>query len=34
MALIRVSLMASHTEEQINFGLEKIAKVARELGLI
>jgi 8-amino-7-oxononanoate synthase len=34
MALIRVSLMASHTEEQINFGLEKIAKVSRELGLI
>ncbi len=34
MALIRVSLMASHTEEQINFGLEKIAKVGREIGLI
>ena len=34
MALIRVSLMATHTEEQINFGLEKIAKVGREIGLI
>lgn len=34
MALIRVSLMATHTQDQINFALEKIAKVGREVGLI
>ena len=33
-ALIRVSLMATHTERQIEFGLEKIEKVGKELGLI
>ncbi len=33
-AIIRVSLMATHTEDQISFGLDKIAKVGREFGLI
>ncbi len=33
-ALIRISLMATHTEEQIEFALEKLAKVGRELGLL
>lgn len=32
--LIRISLMATHTDEQIDFALEKISKVGRELGLI
>ena len=32
--LIRISLMATHTDEQIDFALEKICKVAKELGLI
>jgi len=32
--LIRVSLMASHTFEQIDFALEKFQKVGRELGLV
>jgi 8-amino-7-oxononanoate synthase len=33
-ALLRISLMATHSEEQIAFALEKLAKVGRELGLI
>ena len=33
-ALIRLSLMATHTEAQIDFALEKLAKVGKELGLI
>ena len=33
-ALIRISLMATHTESQINFALEKLAKVGAELGII
>lgn len=32
--LIRISLMATHTDEQIAFALDKLAKVARELALI
>jgi len=32
--LIRVSLMATHTDRQIDFALDKFAKVGRELGLI
>ena len=32
--LFRISIMAAHTEEQMNFGLEKIAKVGREVGII
>ncbi len=33
-ALIRISLMATHTEAQISFALEKLAKVGKELGII
>lgn len=32
--LIRVSLMATHTDEQIDFALEKLGLVGKELGLI
>lgn len=32
--LIRISLMATHTDAQIDFALEKLARVGRELGLI
>jgi len=32
--LIRVSLMATHTDKQIDFALEKFAKAGKELGLI
>jgi len=32
--LIRVSLMATHTDRQIDFALDKFAKVGRELGLL
>jgi 8-amino-7-oxononanoate synthase len=32
--LIRISLMATHTEKQIDFALDKLAKVGKELGLI
>ncbi len=32
--LIRLSLMATHTESQIDFALDKLGKVGRELGLI
>ncbi|MCP5524029.1 MAG: pyridoxal phosphate-dependent aminotransferase family protein [Verrucomicrobiales bacterium] len=32
--LIRISLMATHTDDQIAFALDKLAKVARELGVI
>lgn len=32
--LIRISLMATHTEKQINFALEKLGKVGKELGLL
>jgi len=32
--LIRLSLMATHTDEQIDFALEKLGKVGRELGLL
>jgi 8-amino-7-oxononanoate synthase len=32
--LIRISLMATHTDRQIDFALEKLAKVGRELRLI
>lgn len=34
MEMIRVSLMATHTDQQIDFALEKIGKVGRQLGLI
>jgi len=33
-ALIRLSLMATHTFEQIDFALEKITKVGQKLGVI
>ena len=32
--LIRISLMATHTEAQIDFALEKLGRVGREVGLI
>jgi 8-amino-7-oxononanoate synthase len=32
--LIRISLMATHTDKQIDFALDKLAKVGKELGLI
>ena len=32
--LIRISLMATHTDEQIDFALEKMGKVGKELGLV
>jgi 8-amino-7-oxononanoate synthase len=32
--LIRISLMATHTDKQIDFALEKLDKVGKELGLI
>jgi 8-amino-7-oxononanoate synthase len=32
--LIRISLMATHTDRQIDFALDKLAKVGKELGLI
>lgn len=32
--LIRLSLMATHTDAQIDFALEKLAQVAREIGVI
>jgi 8-amino-7-oxononanoate synthase len=32
--LIRISLMATHTDAQVDFGLEKLAKVGKEFGLI
>jgi 8-amino-7-oxononanoate synthase len=32
--LIRISLMATHTERQIDFALEKLGKVGKEFGLI
>lgn len=32
--LIRISLMATHTDNQIDFALDKLGKVGRELGLI
>ncbi len=32
--LMRVSLMATHTDAQIDFALDKFAKVGRELGLV
>jgi len=32
--LIRISLMATHTDRQIDFALDKLGKVGKELGLI
>ena len=32
--LIRISLMATHTDQQIDFALDKLGKVGKELGLI
>lgn len=32
--LIRISLMATHTDRQIDFALEKLGKVGKELGLL
>jgi 7-keto-8-aminopelargonate synthetase-like enzyme len=32
--LLRISLMATHTNAQIDFALDKFAKVGRELGLV
>lgn len=32
--LIRISLMATHTDNQIDFALEKLGKVGKELGII
>lgn len=32
--LLRISLMATHTDAQIDFALDKFAKVGRELGLV
>ena len=33
-ALIRISLMATHSDPQIDFALEKFARVGREMGII
>jgi len=33
-SLIRYSLMATHTREQVDISIEKISKAARELGII
>ncbi|HEV2208853.1 MAG TPA: aminotransferase class I/II-fold pyridoxal phosphate-dependent enzyme [Verrucomicrobiae bacterium] len=32
--LIRISLMATHTDQQIDFALEKLGKVGKELGVL
>jgi 8-amino-7-oxononanoate synthase len=32
--LIRISLMATHTEQQIDFALDKLGKLGKELGLV
>jgi 7-keto-8-aminopelargonate synthetase-like enzyme len=32
--LIRISLMATHTDRQIDFALDKLGKMGRELGLL
>jgi 7-keto-8-aminopelargonate synthetase-like enzyme len=32
--LIRLSLMATHTDQQIDFALDKLATVGKELGLL
>ena len=32
--LIRISLMATHTEQQIDFALDKLGKTGKEFGLI
>jgi 8-amino-7-oxononanoate synthase len=32
--LIRISLMATHTDGQVDFALDKLGKVGKELGLI
>jgi 7-keto-8-aminopelargonate synthetase-like enzyme len=32
--LIRISLMATHTDQQIDFALDKLGKVGKELSLI
>jgi len=32
--LIRISLMATHTDAQIDFALDKLAKVGKEVGLL
>jgi 7-keto-8-aminopelargonate synthetase-like enzyme len=32
--LIRLSLMATHTDRQIDFALDVLGKVGRELGLV
>jgi 8-amino-7-oxononanoate synthase len=34
MELLRVSLMATHTDQQIDFALKKFKKVGKELGLV
>lgn len=34
MTLIRFSLMATHTQEQVDYAIEKIVKVGKELGVI
>jgi 7-keto-8-aminopelargonate synthetase-like enzyme len=31
--LIRISLMATHTDQQIDFALDRLGKVGKELGL-
>ena len=33
-ALIRLSLMATHTEDEINLAMDKMEKVARAMGII
>jgi 7-keto-8-aminopelargonate synthetase-like enzyme len=32
--LIRISLMATHTDQQIDFALDKLGKVGKEIGLL
>jgi len=33
-ALIRLSLMATHTEDQVHLAMDRMVKVGRELGVI
>jgi 8-amino-7-oxononanoate synthase len=32
--LIRISLMATHTDQQIDFALDRLGKIGKELGLL
>jgi hypothetical protein len=32
--MIRISLMATHTDRQIDFALDKLGKIGKKLGLL